>query len=112
MLFAKNTAQRRFTRLKQALYIKISPLQIPSDRKDGFFAAFWKRPEAYLSSQVRQVMPPFSKIKKLSEGLQKLEDDLASGVWVKNNHAILGLSSLAVGYRIISAKVRSSDSNA
>ena len=86
--------------------VKMSFLQIPSDCQDGFFAAFWKRPEAYLNSTVRQATSPFSKIKNLSGGLQKLEDDLASGVWAKNNHAILGLSSLDCGYRLISAKVR------
>ena len=86
--------------------VKLSPLLIPSDCQDGFFAAFWKRPEAYLSSKVRQSMSPFSKIKNLSEGLQKLEDDLAGEVWAKNNQAILGLSSLDVGYSLISAKVR------
>lgn len=86
--------------------VKVSPLPIPSDCQDGFFAAFWKRPEAYLSRRVRQSMSPFSKIKNLTEGLQKLKDDLASGMWVKNNHAILSLSSLDVGYRVISAKVR------
>lgn len=86
--------------------VTIRPLQIPSDCQDGVLAAFWKRPEAYLNRKVRQAMSPFSKIKNLSEGLQKLEDDLASGVWEKNNHAILGLSYLDVGYRVISAKVR------
>jgi SAM-dependent methyltransferase len=86
--------------------VTMRPLQIPSDCQDGFLTAFWKRPEAYLSSKVRQAMSPFSKIKNLSEGLQKLEDDLASGVWARNNHAILGASYLDVGYRLISAKVR------
>jgi len=38
--------------------------------------------------------------------LQKLEDDLASGVWARNNHTILGSSYLDVGYRLISAKIR------
>jgi SAM-dependent methyltransferase len=86
--------------------VTIRPLPIPSDCKDGLLAAFWKRPEAYLSRQVRQSTSPFSKIKNLSEGLQKLEADLASGLWAKNNHAILNSSSLDVGYRIVSAKVR------
>jgi len=86
--------------------VTIRPLQIPSDCKDGFLTAFWKRPEAYLDSKVRQAMSPFSKIKNLSEGLQKLEDDLASGLWARNNHAILDSSYLDVGYRVISAKVR------
>jgi len=86
--------------------VKISPLQIPSDCEDGFLAAFWKRPEAYLSSQVRQSMSPFSQIKNLSEGLQRLKDDLASGAWAKNNQSILNSSFLDVGYRLISAKVK------
>jgi len=86
--------------------VKMIPLQIPSDCADGFLAAFWKRPEAYLSSKVRQSISAFPKLKNLSEGLQKLEDDLASGLWAKNNHAILSSSSLDVGYRVISAKVK------
>ncbi len=81
-------------------------LPIPSDCKDGFLAAFWKRPEAYLSSTVRQSMSPFSSVEKLSVGLQKLREDLASGVWAQTNRAILGVPSLDVGYRIISATVR------
>ena len=86
--------------------VTIRPLQIPNDCRDGFLAAFWKRPEAYLSSKVRQAMSPFSRIKNLSEGLQKLEDDLASGVWGRNNQALLGSSYLDVVYRVISAKIR------
>jgi SAM-dependent methyltransferase len=86
--------------------VKMSPLLIPSDCMDGFLAAFWKRPEAYLDNKVRQSSSAFSKIESLSEGLQKLEDDLASGVWAENNHAILSSSSIDVGYRIISARVR------
>ena len=86
--------------------VRVCPLQIPDDCQDGFFAAFWKRPEAYLSSKVRQAMSPFSKVKNLSEGLQKLADDLASGAWASNNRAILDASYLDVGYRLITAKVR------
>lgn len=86
--------------------VQMRPLQIPSDCQDGFFAAFWKRPEAYLRQEVRQAMSPFSKVKNLAAGLQKLEEDLAIGAWAKKNQAILDLSSLDVGYVLISAKVR------
>lgn len=86
--------------------VTMRPLPIPSDCQDGFFAAFWKRPAAYLQSTVRQSMSPFAKIENLAQGLQKLEDDLASGAWAKRNHAILGLSALDVGYVLVSAKVR------
>lgn len=86
--------------------VKISPLLIPNDCKDGFLAAFWKRPEAYLSSKVRQSISPFSKLKHLSEGLKKLEEDLTSGVWEETNRSILDSLSLDVGYKIISAKLK------
>ena len=84
----------------------ITPLEIPADCKDGLLAAFWKRPEAYLSEKVRQSTSPFSKIRNLAEGLNKLQDDITSGAWAKNNHAILNSTSLDVGYRLITARVR------
>ena len=89
--------------------VQVNPLKIPGDCKDGLFAAFWKRPEAYLSSRVRQSTSPFSKVKNLSEGLHRLAEDVASGLWAKNNHAILDSSSLDVGYRIISARVKNTE---
>ena len=86
--------------------VVMRPLLIPSDCEDGFFAAFWKRPDAYLDPNVRQATSPFSKVERLEEGLQKLADDLASGAWAKQNAAILALASLDVGYRLITAKLR------
>ena len=86
--------------------VKMSPLEIPADCKDGFLAAFWKRPEAYLSSKVRQSISSFSKIEDASNGLQTLRADIASGTWEKRNQAILGASSLDVGYRVVSARVK------
>ncbi|RIK30462.1 MAG: SAM-dependent methyltransferase [Anaerolineae bacterium] len=87
--------------------VTIRPLLIPGDCEDGFFAAFWRRPEAYLDSAVRQAMSPFSKVEKLSQGLQKLEDDLKSGAWAKKNQSLLNASDLDVGYRLVSARTRS-----
>jgi SAM-dependent methyltransferase len=86
--------------------VKINTLMIPGDCQDGLLAAFWKRPKAYLDSKVRQSTSPFAKVKNLAKCLQKLKDDLASGAWAKKNHALLNSSSLDVGYRIISARVR------
>jgi SAM-dependent methyltransferase len=88
--------------------VDISPLQIPSECEDGFLAAFWKRPEAYLNCEVRQSMSSFSKLDSSSLGLKKLEEDLASGIWKRNNRDILSSSSIDVGYRLISAKVKHS----
>lgn len=86
--------------------VKMSPLLIPGNCEDGFLAAFWKRPEAYLSPQVRQSISSFSKLDCLSEGLRRLAEDLESGIWARNNQAILEAPSLDVGYRIVTAKIR------
>ncbi|NOX52787.1 MAG: class I SAM-dependent methyltransferase [Gammaproteobacteria bacterium] len=86
--------------------VGMRPLPIPSDCIDGFLAAFWKKPEAYLSHDVRQSISPFSKINNLADGLQKLKEDLASGVWARNNSSILDSITLDVGYKVVWAQVR------
>ena len=86
--------------------VQIRPLQIPHDCQDGFFAAFWKRPHAYLNPKVRQATSPFSKVSNLKEGLKMLENDLASGAWEKKNRELLNASSISAGYVLISAKTR------
>lgn len=86
--------------------LTVRPLLIPSDCQDGFLVAFWKQPQAYLNPNVRQAMSPFTKIKNLTVGLEKLEADLASGEWARKNQALLDADYLDVGYRLISAKTR------
>ena len=86
--------------------VVIRPLLVPNDCEDGFFAAFWQRPAAYLNEQVRQAMSPFAKLDDVSIGIKKLQGDLESGAWAKKNEAILNLPALDVGYRLITAKVR------
>ncbi len=86
--------------------VEIVPLQIPEDCEDGFLAAYWKRPRAYLSEHVRRSMSPFAKINHLSEGLKKLEQDLDSGEWEERNAALLSATAFDAGYCIISAKTR------
>lgn len=86
--------------------VKVRPLEIPADCQDGLFAAFWKRPDAYLNEQVRASTSPFSKVTNLEEVLQTLKADLASGAWADKNKAILNLSALDVGYRLVTATVR------
>ena len=86
--------------------VYVMPLEIPADCKDGLFAAFWKRPEAYLDTAVRQATSPFAKVKSLNAGLEKLRADLESGQWQQRNQGLLNRSSLDVGYKLISARIR------
>ncbi len=85
--------------------VQMHPVPVPSDCQDGFFAAFWRRPEAYLSNKVRQSMSPFAKLSDPSLGLRRLANDLASGAWARKNKAILALPALDVGYRLVVARV-------
>jgi hypothetical protein len=50
----------------------------------------------------------FSLLENPSGGVQKLRDDLAGGRWEERNRDILDSSSLDVGYKLVSARLRRS----
>jgi SAM-dependent methyltransferase len=76
------------------------PVFIPHDCSDGFFGAYWRRPEVYLDPISRQSMSPFTKI-DAADGLARLANDLGSGVWRRDNADILQRDALDVGYRLL-----------
>jgi SAM-dependent methyltransferase len=76
------------------------PLPVPHDCSDGFLCAYWRRPEAYLSAEVRGAMSSFGRI-DAEAGLARLRADLSSGRWAQRNSGLLTLDALDVGYRII-----------
>jgi hypothetical protein len=78
---------------------------VPHDCTDGFAAAFWRRPEAYLDPAVRAGMSLFARAADdaASPGLARLADDLRSGRWQEAHADLLDLDELDVGYRLITA---------
>jgi SAM-dependent methyltransferase len=86
--------------------VRVTPLPIPADCQDGFLAAFWKRPSAYLDPSVQQSISSFAKASDTKEGLLRLQTDLADGSWHRKNQAILDLDELDAGYRLITARIR------
>lgn len=81
---------------------RISALPVPSDCTDGFVAAYWRRPEAYLDENVRAAMSPFRMIgQRTSSGLRQLAEDLQSGHWHERNGFLMELDELDCGYRLI-----------
>ncbi|MFK8043610.1 class I SAM-dependent methyltransferase [Congregibacter sp.] len=76
------------------------PLEIPADCDDGFTAAYWARPHAYLDPVVRSCMSTFSKMKHAEAGLQKLRDDLNNGLWYRKHGHLQTRDSLDLGYKI------------
>ena len=81
--------------------VRFYSLPIPADCVDGFTAAYWARPRAYLDEEVRNSMSTFSKINDVSQGLQRLRNDLDSGTWESKYGEIASRSSLDVGYTIV-----------
>jgi SAM-dependent methyltransferase len=77
-----------------------SPLLIPHDCLDGCLGAYWRRPEVYLDPTARRAMSPFAKI-EASEGLNRLANDLESGIWHTRNAELLASDALDCGYRLL-----------
>jgi SAM-dependent methyltransferase len=99
------TLDRRIMPPLSALEAELGAFQstavpVPHDCIDGFLGAFWRRPDTYLDSSVRQSMSSFAKI-DADAGLRKLASDLESGVWGRRNADILARETLDIGYRIL-----------
>ncbi|MEM0954300.1 MAG: methyltransferase domain-containing protein [Pseudomonadota bacterium] len=86
--------------------VRSRPLPIPEDCQDGFLAAFWKRPEAYLSAEIRQSISSFASLPGLEQGLTALRADLEDGSWAERNASLSAATALDAGYCLITAKTR------
>ncbi len=85
--------------------VDVRPLMVPVDCTDGFGAAFWGRPDAYLDPHVQQgtswlaQLPPG----ELAAGAARLGADLRSGEWDRRHGHLRTLGELDVGYRLVIA---------
>ncbi len=86
---------------------EVWPVPIPHDCMDGFAAAYWRRPEAYLDPAVRAGMSLLAKTGEpaLRTGLVRLDDDLRTGRWHDNHADLLQRDTLDVGYRLVIAEL-------
>jgi SAM-dependent methyltransferase len=82
---------------------RVEPVPVPHDCTDGFGAAFWRRPEAYLVPEVRAGISMLAQAdpRALAEGLSALAADLESGRWQERHRALSALDQLDAGYRLI-----------
>lgn len=86
----------------------IRPVPVPRDCVDGFGAAYWARPEAYLDARVRAGMSMFARHPgdpEIEAALARLERDVRSGRWHRQHADLLELDSLDVGYVLLTAEV-------
>ncbi|MFI1014850.1 class I SAM-dependent methyltransferase [Streptomyces sp. NPDC020965] len=84
---------------------RVETVPIPHDCTDGFLAAFWRRPEAYLDPQVRAGISMLAQSGDaiLQPGLARLEADLSSGRWHQRHADLLDREELDAGYRLVVA---------
>jgi SAM-dependent methyltransferase len=83
----------------------VTPVPVPHDCADGFGAAFWRRPAAYLDTAVQAGMSLMTLVSPdlLRPGLDRLSADLASGQWAREHADLLRLDELDLGYRLVTA---------
>ncbi len=86
--------------------LEATPLPIPHDCTDGMLGAYWRRPAAYLDPRVRDAISCFWMMGDVSEGLENLRSDIASGAWANRYSDLLGRDELDLGYRLVTAKAK------
>ena len=88
-----------------ALGARVEPVLIPWDCVDGFFEAYWRRPEAYLQEDVRRGMSCWAALGPAIEErtVRRLRADLAAGTWTKRNGELLDLDAADLGLRLLIA---------
>jgi SAM-dependent methyltransferase len=85
--------------------VRIEPVLLPRDCKDGFGEAFWARPEAYLDPGIRAGMSAFGRLgpTETAQGLHRLAADLRSGARDARHGRLRHAGWLDTGHRLIVA---------
>jgi SAM-dependent methyltransferase len=93
------------TELAHAIGARTEPVLIPWDCVDGFFEAYWRRPEAYLDESVRRGVSVWAKVGPDAEqrAVHGLRDDLAKGRWAERNRDLVDLDAAELGLRLLIA---------
>jgi SAM-dependent methyltransferase len=91
--------------LAGAIGARTEPVLIPWDCADGFFEAYWRRPEAYLDDNVRRAISVWASVGPEVEqrAVRGLRADLASGRWAEQNGDLLELDAAELGARLLIA---------
>ncbi len=81
----------------------VSAVAVPWDCTDGFYAAYWRRPRAYLSPVVRASISAFALLDPalVDRAVNALRADLDSGRWASRYADLLGRADLDAGYRLV-----------
>lgn len=85
---------------------RVEPVLVPHDCTDGFFAAYWRRPERYLEPDVRAAISGLALLEPavIDRMVTKLTADLTSGRWHERHADLLELDTYDAGYRLVIAE--------
>ena len=91
----------------------ISAVSIPWDCLDGFFHAYWRRPDSYLDERVRRGTSVWARLGAAVErrAVTALRKDLANGRWEARNAELLKLEEADFGARLLISDHRDRSSN-
>ncbi|MFI0938262.1 methyltransferase domain-containing protein [Streptomyces sp. NPDC021020] len=94
-----------FAELSAAVDGHAEPVLIPWDCADGFFEAYWRRPEAYLEEHVRRAVSVWARVGPEAEhrAVDALRADLTSGRWAERNRDLATLEAAELGLRLLVA---------
>jgi SAM-dependent methyltransferase len=83
--------------------VRIERIPTPSDRTDGFFEAFWNRPEALLDPTVRASQSIWELLEPGVEEqiFERLAADLESGAWDAEHGALREMASYEGALRLV-----------
>jgi SAM-dependent methyltransferase len=108
--FRRRLEGRRLAEMMRPLgdELELRPVPIPHDCRDGFLAAHWRRPHAYLDPAVRAGISVFALLPQdeVAAAVERLRADLESGAWERRNAEILECEQLDLGFRVVVADYR------
>ena len=91
--------------------IALTPVPVPHDCTDGFYGAYWRRPEAYLNGEVRAGISVFAQVSSgaVDRAIAALGADLETGRWQERHRELRLTDELHLGYYVITAGPTSQD---
>jgi SAM-dependent methyltransferase len=81
----------------------VEVVPVPHDCADGFFAAYWRRPEAYLEPGVRAAISALARLGEtaIRPAIERLAADLRAGAWERRYGHLRALDEIDLGYRLV-----------
>jgi SAM-dependent methyltransferase len=81
----------------------VQTVYVPRDCVDGFTAAYWARPEAYLDAIVRSAMSGLAvlDLEVVDQGIARLSEDLRSGRWDDRYGGLREADTFDGSYRLL-----------